>query len=300
MVIMNVTPPIVSGDDVHVATDWQISTTKDFNTDDIVVESLNDQQHLYTIIFDIDLDPNKIYYGRARLRFNNYVSNWSEIDVIEYADAFKINIVGELPGVVSRPVVSLNYPNVNTEYDNVPGTLFKILTTPMTATSNTQHIASNYIITDILGNVKHTNLNDTENKTSYLFKDVLEAGQTYIAFVSHVSSSGDISKPGGVVFTVYDVPEIEVTSDLTDVNVTDGYALTLNPVDDVTNIYLTIYGVADDDYDIIYQTTTTNFTIGLPTDIVKPNISEYILAIQYEHSDGSKTKVKYYKLENVH
>ena len=300
MVIMNVTPPIVSGDDQHIATDWQIAFDKSFADDTIVTQSLNDSNHLYTIIFDIDLDPNKLYYGRARLRFNNYVSNWSEVDVIEYADAFKINIIGDLPGVISRPVVSLEYPNQDTDYINVPGSLFKIKTTPMSATSNTQHIATNYIITDLLGNVKFINLNDTENRTEYLFKDVLEPGQTYTVFVSHVSSSDDVSEPGALVFTVPDVPEIVVTSDLTNVNISEGYALTLKPVDGVSKIYIAVYGIADDDYEIIYQTTTTNFTIGLPTNIINKQITDYMLAIRYEHTDGSKTNVKYFKLENVH
>jgi len=302
MVIMLITPPLTTDDNPHIATDWQIAEDETFTDDSIVIESINDASNLTAIIFNITLDPNKEYYGRARLRFKNNVSEWSDINVIQYDDKFALTIQEDLPGVVTRPIVKLEYPGSDNDnnYTNVPGSLFKIITSNISSTSNAMHVATNWIITDIKGDVKYTSLQDSVNKTSLLFRDTLDAGYTYLIFVSHISSSNDVSQPGVAIFTVYDVPEIQVTSNLEDVSVTEGYALTLQPVNNIKNIYLTIYGVRDDSYEEIYSATTNKFVIGLPSTIYKENVFDYVLALQYEDNNGNKTKVKYFKLNNVH
>jgi len=300
MVIMNITPPLTTEDNPHVATDWQLAKDESFSDDSIIVESMNNTSNLTAIIFDVTLDPAKEYYGRARLRFKNNMSEWSDVSVIQYDDRLTLTIQEDLPGVVTRPIVKLDYPGVDENYDNVPGSLFKIISSNISTTSNAMHVATNWIITDIKGNVKYANLEDSENKTTLLFRDVLDAGQTYLVFVSHISSSNDVSQPGVAIFTVYDVPEIQVTSNLDDISVTEGYALTLQPVNNIKNIYLTIYGVRDDSYEEIYTATTNKFVIGLPSSIYKENVFDYVLALQYEDNNGNKTKVKYFKLNNVH
>ena len=300
MVIMNITPPLATDDNPHVATDWQIAKDESFNDDSIVIESMNNASNLTAIIFNVTLDPTKEYYGRARLRFKNNMSEWSDVSVIQYDDRLTLTIQEDLPGVVTRPIIKLDYPGVDDNYDNVPGSLFKIISSNISTTSNAMHVATNWIITDIKGNVRYADLEDNENRTTLLFRDVLDAGQTYLAFVSHISSSNDVSQPGVVIFTVYDVPEIQVISNLDDVSVTEGYALTLQPVNNIKNIYLTIYGVRDDSYEEIYTATTNKFVIGLPSTIYKENVFDYVLALQYEDNDGNKTKVKYFKLNNVH
>ena len=69
----------------HIATDWEVSDTVNFSN--IIYKSHQDTQHLRGIIFNVNLEPNKKYYARARVLTSNGYTIWGNLDVSALARA---------------------------------------------------------------------------------------------------------------------------------------------------------------------------------------------------------------------
>jgi len=282
----------------HKASDWQIATDKYFRKDSIVAESKNDTVHLTSILFDINLDPDKIYYARARVIMDYGPSDWSDVDIIKTEDLNKINYDNidvdiDIPSVIAKPDVSVDFPP-----DQVPPTFFKIKTSPMSTNTGVRHMATDYIITDLLGNVVYAEFNDTSDLTSHLvFNIMLPEDNFYLVKASHIASSGDVSPLGQQLIYVPGNDIIKVKSNLTSDNASKvGMDIELEPVDDIKKIYVTVYMVGYDEPVEVFSTTEDKFIFDLPKEIFKNPKGTYLMSISYEFIDGNKTTNKYFKI----
>jgi len=277
----------------HIASDWQISTDKYFRSDYIVAQSMNDSEHLTSILFNVDLDPDKVYYARARVIMDYGPSDWSDIDLIRTEDLDQIDLDVDIPSVIAKPSIDVNF-----KIDEVPPVMFKILTSPMSTNSNAKHLSTDYIITDLSGNIMYTKLNETEDLTSHLVSEVmLPENRFYLVKASHTSSSGDSSALGQKLIYVPGNDIIEVTSSLTsDDATTNGLTVQLTPVDNVSNIYVKLYMIGADDPVLSYNETKTGFVFTIPSGAFLNPGSTYLLSIQYEYINGAKTPIKYFKV----
>jgi len=277
----------------HKASDWQIATDKYFRKDSIVAESKNDTKHLTSILFDVDLDPDKKYYARARVIMNYGPSDWSDIDIVRTEDLDKIDLDMDIPSVVAKPEVSIDFP-----FDQVPPTFFKIKTSPISTNSNGRHMATDYIITDLSGNVMYMEPNNTLDLTSHLVSSImLPEDNFYLLKASHISSSGDISPLGQKLIYVPGNKIIKVKSDLTSSDASSsGMNVELEPVDNIKNIYIAVYMVGADEPVEVFNTTEDKFVFDLPKEIFVNPQGTYLMSISYEFINGDKTSDKYFKI----
>ena len=276
----------------HKASDWQIAEDKYFK--DIVVESRNDEKHLTSILFDVDLDPDKKYYARARVILDTGPSDWSEIHIVRTDDLNQIDLDIDIPSVVATPDVSLNFPE-----DKVPPTLFTIQTSPMSTNSDAKHIASDWLITDIFGRVMYSSFDNEADLTKHTISTImLKPGEFYIAKAIHHSSSGDSSEFGSRMFFVPDAPEIKVKSLLEGVKSVkkNGMTVELEPVDDIDEIYVDFYMVGAGEAVKTFSDVLDKFIFKIPPEAFQNDMGTYLLAIKYKYINGDETNIKYFKV----
>ena len=102
----------------HKATDWIL---KDSNGN-VIKESKADTKHLTSIFLEVDLDPEKKYYGYARVITNKTIFE-ATVSQIEVKDFKRIVQEHPIPSLVAKPFISLDY-----DYDNFPSTLLLSIT----------------------------------------------------------------------------------------------------------------------------------------------------------------------------
>ena len=277
----------------HKASDWQISTDKYFRKDYIVAQSLNDTKHLTSILFDVDLDPDKVYYARARVIMDYGPSDWSDIDIIRTEDLDKIGLDTDIPTVVGKPEVNVNFP-----VDQVPPTMFKIITSPISLNSNAKHLSTDYYITDLQGNIMYTSLDNTSDLTSKLISEImLPEDNFYLVKASHKATSGDISPLGQKLIYVPGNNVIEPLSELVAENATkSGMNIKLKPVKNVSKIYVKVYMIGADDPVEVFNTVEDKFVFDIPVQVFKNPNGTYLLSLQYEYINGKQTSIKYFRI----
>jgi len=231
-----VSPPKLPEGWVHEATDYEVANDVLFK--DIVLESTYNTGNKLVKVFTEDLDPNKVYYARARIIFNKAIGEWTDIQLIHPRDIDKLNLSIEMPGLVASPTISVTGTN-----GNMPNSLFTITTSEFKTNSSASHSYSNYLIVDMSGKTVFSSLNDTDNLTSLFVDSVaLEDGHSYIIFVSHASSSNDISDMNGILVTIPEVKDIQVTSKTygidKDTDLTFSIEVKPNVVEVTYNLYL--------------------------------------------------------------
>ena len=277
----------------HTASDWQISTDKYFRKNTIVKESRNDKKHLNSILFDITLDPDKIYYARARVIMDKGLSDWSDIDIMRTEDLDKIDLDMDIPSVVGKPEISVDFP-----YDKVPNTLFKIKTSPLSTNSNSRHESTDYFITNLNGNVVYSSINDTSSLVEHMVSEIeLPGDNFYLLKASQKSTSGDISPLGQKLIYVPSAKEIVVKSKLNVASTgNNGMKVELEPVNDIKKVYVDLYMVGAEDPVNAFSTIENKFIFDIPKEVFTNPEGTYLLSVQYEYINGDITPIKYFKV----
>ena len=288
MVILMLTPPVLSPGFTHDASDYQISTDPLFSSNSIVKEVLGDTTNKLIKTFDLDLDPEVQYYARARYVLNRFIAEWSNIDIIIPKDVSDLNIHMDIPSVVSIPQISLDF-NTN----NMPTTFFTITTNNIATTSNAQHLFTSYIITDTDGNVHLSNIEDTKHLNSFkVIKDKLPENKTYILHVQHGSTSGDVSDFGKVVFKTTTIGGIDLLSNSDMVKGTD-LLVKLAPVSNVSIIYTSLYAVGATDNKLLREQSGSAFVYNISNTYFLDNTDDYMLSIKFKYNNNTYSPIRY-------
>jgi len=275
----------------HKASDWQIAHDKYFK--DIVVESRNDDKHLTSILFDVDLDPDKTYFARARVIMDYGPSDWSDIDIVRTEDLNQIDLDIDIPSTVGAPEVKVDFP-----YSRVPQTGFSVSTDNFSSNSNSKHLATDYFITTLDGTVVYSELGNETNLNKFLVKGVLlPTNNFYKIKVAHISSSNDVSEFGERLIYVPDASEIELTKNINGKTASQyGLEVNLKPVEDVESISIKLYMVGADFPVKTFEISEDKFIFDVPkTAFQNPN-STYLLEVQYTYINSTKSNIKYFVL----
>jgi len=290
MLVLYITPPILTEGWTHEGTDWQVAEDPDFQN--IVKESLNDQTNKLVKIFDdSDLDPDKTYYSRARVIFNKGLAEWADVQIVKLKDVNTIDVTLDLPTIVAIPEVELNFnPN------NVPRTFFTINTSAMSCNTNAKHIATTYVIEDINGNVVYSDLFNSEDLTKkFITTNKLEEGKVYTLTVLHHASTGDTSEPTKFMFKTSEVDVIKLLVDTEniDVETNDGYVIKLDNIDDFSKLYVKFYSVRFDEVNLLADREYEVLSFKLEKELFTNPDKKYILELQVEYDNGEKTESKF-------
>jgi len=277
----------------HDSSDWQIATDKYFRKGSIVKESRNDKKHLTSILFDITLDPDKVYYARARVIMNTGPSDWSDIDIMRTEDLDKIDLDMDIPSVIAKPEINIDFP-----ITEVPSTMFTIKTSPLSTNSNSRHESTDYFISDLNGNILYSSLDNTDDLVNHLVSAIeLPSDNFYLIKASHKSTSGDISPLGQKL--IY-VPGNNVAKVISKLEVDDathnGMVVKLNPVDDIKNVYVELKMVGAGEPITVYNTKEDKFIFDIPKEVFKNPEGTYLLSVIYEYVNGDVTAPKFFKV----
>jgi len=189
-------PPLVSNDQIkHYATSWVVYKDKELT--DKAYESLEDTDDLYKKIVNLTLDENTIYYVRTKFHFKledgtKKETNWSRpVIVTKGSEGISSN-----NSLILTPKLELNVnPN------DVPLGSFKITSSPYRdLTSNAKHIASEWIIEEVAGDVIWTTGEDKNNLTTIIVPDdKLQPDRAYILKVRYKNSFNNYSNWGSII-----------------------------------------------------------------------------------------------------
>lgn len=278
---------------VHEASSWYIATDPSFSTSSLVASSIEDTINLTSKTLDVMLQPDVIYYSKVRIFCNKGIIE-SDLDITEVKDSIKITNTEAIPSIVNKPTLTLNY-----DEKDIPATLFNVTTTEINTSSNSVHTDSSYIIETLDGEVVYSKLKSKDNLTEKSFDDViLDDGRPYILRVSHESSSNDVSPFAEEIIVVKDTSEINVSSQLEDIDITNGLNVVLNPINDFNKADIELYATGMSDGEkVIFTTSITGLTTVIPESyFLSDNTNKYILKITITRNDNTTIGPKFNRI----
>jgi len=233
MIYMLAEPPLLPDGWEHIATDWQIA--EDDNMENLVVESMNDSTNKLIKIFNNNLDPKKLYYGRSRIIFNKAIGEWSDIKIIRPRDIDKLYLTNDIPIQVDPPKVTITGLEGATS-------LFTIEVTPIGSNGNSKHIATSYNIRDINGFNIYSDIYNTDELTQkHIDSIVLKPNSFYIIDVCIHTASNDISEFTHVNYVTAPDNIGEVKSKTYGLTKKENVTIELPTVDNVEQITYELY-----------------------------------------------------------
>lgn len=196
-------PPIVAGNGlIHYATSRQVSNDPSFTGVNLLINDIENEVDLLSVIIDLPLTVNDKYYVKDKLHFkdrsgNKKETNWSKpIIVTKNMDGFTVNNT-----IIGTPKLEVNFNkndaplggfNITCDEYN----LFKGVGT---------HKYSDWVIEDIVGNTVWKREKDGYNLTSIKIPDcTLERNRTYIIKVRYISTTNMNSNYGKLIICTND------------------------------------------------------------------------------------------------
>lgn len=171
----------------QISTYWEVATDETFQN--IIETKTTTGDSLYFFLSELTIPQLATYYVRATRQFTNTAANIlldakpvSNIDSI-----LNNNIIHRDPVKVDRPFLYIN----ETEFKNPDFPDFEVKTSQFRCKQD-GHVATNWIVTDINGNIIFKSLYDRYDKISKRFdktNDLLNK-TSLIFHVSHVSTNG--------------------------------------------------------------------------------------------------------------
>lgn len=171
----------------QVSTYWEVATDESFTN---IIETKTTQgDSLYFFTSDLTVPEMSSYYIRATRQFDNSQANVT-LDPKQISNVDTLitnNIIHRDSVVVERPFVYVN----NTEFTNPDFPDFEVKTSAFRCKQD-GHVSTNWIVTDLNGNIIMKSLYDRYDKTSKRFdktNDLLNK-TNLIFYVSHVTTNG--------------------------------------------------------------------------------------------------------------
>ena len=291
--ILYIPTPNLPASYIHEETEWYLATSPTFDPTTIVVESLNNTVDLTSISLDYDMLPGVKYYAKARIICNKSIFE-SDVSIIEASDFIKIAFEHPIPSVVTKPTLTIDKPN-----EDVPASLFRVTTTSLSTTSNATLESTSYIIEELDGTPVYSKLESKDNLLTKLFDDViLEDNKVYILKVTHNSSSNDSSEFAEEILVVKDVSEIVVSSNLTNVDVGNGFNLIVDPINNFNHMNVEVMATGMGDAERVYGPVSVyGLTSIIPNSIfTSVNTNKFILKVTVYRNDGTIIGTRYNKL----
>jgi len=176
----------------HTYTDWQVSD--DINFDNIVLESLNDEESKLLKIFYATLE-DKTYYARARMLLSTGYTKWAKLKDFTPATIDNTTLGLTIP-------ISIGVPKVTTSSDinNHKLSDFSIyITNPPLLADEVQYTSTTWIIEDIFGKVAFIQPNDSDNMNRLDISTIrLKPLSIYRIKAFRKTDSNDISPMGTI------------------------------------------------------------------------------------------------------
>ncbi len=298
MIILNADNPLLPDLPAYVlvARDWQVSTDLSFSPEFIIAESLADTDMLEYKIFNITPDVGTRIYSRSRIICTAYISDWSVIDSTIVEDLVKLSFDNDIPSLVRTPIVTVDAPN-----NQVPASGFTVTTNPFSTTSNANHKGTTYLIETMDREPVFTDILNQDDLTTKTFDGIiLDSGVVYLLHVAHHSSSGDVSGFASSVIRVTNDSNIEVTSDLENVNTFGGYTLTIAPIDNFLSLNTKLHAVTVAENILVHEVTEESLSTVILMDVFDiVEVTTFLLELTVTYQDGTVGEPTFFKMSTT-
>lgn len=242
----------------HLATDWQISRTVSFN--DIVCESIQDEDNLISITFPNVLNPNIKYYGRARALLDTGYTVWGNLHVFIPTAINDLDESIDLPSPVGIPIIS-----TDSFANDHSATLFNINVSGYMVLGSADHLATTWIIEKLDGTPVWMSADDEVNRVSIFVNNIiLENEKCYRIKAMFTTTSGDTSQISTKTIVVCAKSPVELCHYLDDADATTDTLLEINPCDNATGYTWEILIISESGINQIWTQTTTDTTTTIP------------------------------------
>ena len=283
MVILRIKELQLEEDKQHIATDWQVSDTLNFSN--ILLESIEDRNSLYTKIFHTNLDPKVQYYGRARALLSTGYTYWGNLDVFNVEDTVDIGRSEDMPTRVGIPIVNTFVGVKPCDVLKHDATAFTIVAGGFDVIGNATHKSTSWIIEDIYGNVVWCSLEDELNKESIFVENIiLRADKVYRIKVMFHTTSDDASQIATKTIKVAGGSEIEIYTDLDLVYPSRPLDIRVFEVPGATKYTWEILSVLNGSTKVLWHEETTTPYVRLRAYALEP-VKNYILRVKTDISN---------------
>ena len=271
----------------HIATDWEVSDTVNFSN--IIYKSHQDTQHLRGIIFNVNLEPNKKYYARARVLTSNGYTIWGNLDVFTVDNKVELDKNEDLPSNVSIPIIKTKNSDGYLNPNSHDTTLFNIEVIGFSVVGNATLDSISYWIEDIYGNVVWSSLYNMLDKDEITVQDViLKANSIYRIKVVFHATNNNSSQIATATIRTNGGSGVEVVTFLDNLDATKDQEIEVSTPVQPNKIKYEVISYKSDYSQSIYKgevQNTNKFTI--PANTMQPN-TNYLLKVGIEEIPGYK------------
>ncbi len=166
---------------------FELSDTRNFSN---IISESESSLHKYAVMFNVDLDPSKTYYARARCMLTTGWTHYTNLDVVDIKlsgmTGYKNSVI---PSRISTPIISTN--SLQDKHDI---TNFKILAKGFDRVGLSTHNKTIYFITDINNDVVWYHISDINLTEVEVDNTLLKEDEIYKINVIFGSSSNDFSQ----------------------------------------------------------------------------------------------------------
>jgi len=196
MINVSIDKPIIPDDAgfEHKSTSWQIATTKDFEND-IMVESLNDEENLLEYHVLNKIEEDQVVFARVKIHFDNDTeTEWSRpITLSEYQKGFKLSNT-----IVVTPELFIDDSIVDVRLEEL-----EVRTNEFSLYAGVgKHMATSWTIETATGTKVWERLEDKDNLTSIRIpENTLQDNKFYVIKARHISDTNTSSNPGKITIS---------------------------------------------------------------------------------------------------
>ena len=279
---------------VHEGTTWLLATSLDFDND-TVASKLESTIDLTSVTLDYNTMPDVTYYSKAIIYCNKGIIE-SDVDVITVKDFIKITNDYPIPSIVNIPTLTLDSSN-----NDFPSSLFTLNTPAISTTSNAEHLASSIMVETLTQEPVYSKLSSRDDLVSKKFDDVvLDDNMLYVISMSHESNSNDKSEFGKEVVLVKDAREINVSSNLLNHDIGNGFNVILDPINNFKSMRVELFATGMGDAKLVYAYSIAALTKVIPSNYFTDNRTDkFILKITVTRQNNTIIGPKFFKLTTL-
>jgi len=254
----------------HVATQWQISNNVDFTS--TLLDTGRDEDRLNILTTNLVPLPGVTYYVRYKRFFSDDTeSPWTK------PKGYTVELDSSV--LLLHNDVIIDTPMIYVDKEELLGNGDVTIRTSKYRGRGDGHFSTNYVITDLYGNVIFSRLNDDVNKTSITISTTGMGLNNYNKFMikaSHKAGSGIESEFGSKIIVV-DNFNFVLVNDVNRIIPYDDFEITFkkineNIVEDIVNVKL-----IDMQTGFVYlDRDIADNNVIIPGDILEPNKQFYL------------------------
>lgn len=166
---------------------FELSDTRNFSN---IISESESSLHKYAVMFNVDLDPTKTYYARARCMLTTGWTHYTNLDVVDVKlsgmTGYKNSVI---PSRIATPILSTNSLQDKHDIAN-----FKIYAKGFDRVGLSTHNKTIYFITDVNNNVVWYHISDINLTEVEVDNTILKENEIYKINVIFGSSSNDFSQ----------------------------------------------------------------------------------------------------------